>query len=207
MFASELWEQELHTLVSQAVGVIDTWILPIAYLEAIVHRAAWTFLLVLLSACATVSAQTSATSTVPIALRIPGSISLSLRSTPVTVSVENGVQQQFEVPLTVQWNLDPRDVPGFGVVAYFRDPQAALVDSDTDTSVPAGYVMARWGSGQFHPFQASDASLTVFHTTVLPELRHGNESQNLELKIADNATASLPNGEYQGVLYLEVRNY
>ena len=152
-------------------------------------------------------AQTTATASVPISLRIPGSISLSLQSTPVTVAVQGGVQQQFNVPLTVQWNLDPREVPGFGVVAYFRDPQAALVDPSNAASIPASDVLGRWGQGQFQSFHASDATLTLFHTTVLPELRRGSESQTLELEIAKNALAALADGEYQGVLYLEVRNY
>ena len=66
--------------------------------------------------------------------------------------------------------------------------------------------MSRWGEGQFLPF-AGDATLTLFRTTILPELRRGQKQDSLELKIADGVAVSLPDGSYQGVLYLEVRHY
>lgn len=172
---------------------------------AVRHRALGV-LIATLCLSATLWSQTAASASVPIVVRIPGSISISLRSTPVTVTVQNGQQQQFEVPLTVQWNLDPRETPGFGVVAYFRSSDAALMESDSATAVPAGNILARWGEAQFRPFRG-DATLTLFHTAVLPDMRRGTTSQTLQLKIADNLVAALPNGEYQGVLYLEVQNY
>ena len=123
------------------------------------------------------------------------------------VSVQNGQQQQFEVPLTVQWNLDPRETPGFSVLAYFRNSDAALVESDSATAVKAGSILGRWGQAKFQPFRAADATLTLFQTAVLPDVRRGATSQTLQLKIADELVPTLPNGEYRGVLYLEVRNY
>jgi len=149
--------------------------------------------------------QASGLASVPIVLRIPGSITLSLHSTPVNIAVQSGMQQPFAIPLTVQWNLDPREIPGFGVFAYFRDAHAALVEPSTASTITADNILARWGENQFQPFQSGD--VTLFHTAVLPELRRGTESRTLELKIADQTAAALPDGEYQGVLYLEVRNY
>jgi hypothetical protein len=152
-------------------------------------------------------AQTSSTASVPIVLRIPGSISISLQSTPVIVAVQNGQQQQFEVPLTVRWNLDPSETPGFGVVAYFRNSNAALQEPESATAIPASSVMARWGQTRFQSFKSGDATLTLFRTAVLPDARRGTTSQTLQLRIADDLVPTLPNGEYQGALYLEVRNY
>lgn len=168
-----------------------------------------TLLIGVITAClgTAVSAQVSSTASIPIVARIPGSISLSLRSTPVTVTVQGGAQQEFNIPLTVQWNLDPRETPGFRVMAYFRDPGSALVDPVGATSVPASDVLARWGHTPFQPLDANDSAFTLFRTSVLPDRRRGNESQILELKIADPAVITLPDGAYQGVLYLEVRNF
>jgi len=161
----------------------------------------------LLCSSSLVSAQVSTTSSVPMSARVPGSISLSLRSTPVSIAVLGGAQTQFEVPFSVEWNLNPSETPGFRVVAYFHDSQAALTDMPSSTSVPTKDVMARWGDSLFRSFDEAGTSLTLFQTTVLPDLRRGQKSQTLQLKIADDALSSLPDGIYQGTLYLEVRNY
>lgn len=151
-------------------------------------------------------AQLSASAGVPISLRIPGTISLSLQSVPVSIAVNQGSQQTFSIPLSVSWNLDPREVPAFRVVAYFQNSQAALLEPESSTTISASELVSRWGEGQFTPF-TSDATLTLFRTTILPDLRHGQNQGALELKIADGVAASLPDGSYQGVLYLEVRHY
>ena len=149
--------------------------------------------------------QVRGTANVPISLRVPGSISLSLQSVPVSVAVRDGSSQPFGVPVTVEWNLDPREVPGFRVVAYFRDPGAALVEASNGTSLKADDVEVRWGPNQPQRFQRGEA--TLFQTTVVSEQRRGKESQALSLSIADDAGSVLGDGEYQGVLYLEVRSY
>jgi hypothetical protein len=151
--------------------------------------------------------QINSSATVVISARLPGSITLSLRSTPVSISVANGAQSRFTVPLSVQWNLDPREVPAFGVIAYFRNPSAALTDSSNGTPLPAEAILAKWGNASFGRFNQVDGSLPIFHTAVTPNDRRGALSQPLELKISDEAVSSLSNGDYQGVLYLEVRNY
>jgi hypothetical protein len=150
--------------------------------------------------------QLSASASVPITLRIPGSLTLSLRSMPVSVNVASGTQMTFSMPLSVEWNLDPREVPAFRVVAYFQNNQAALVEPASATAIPATHLISRWGQGEFLSF-TSDATVTLFRTTILPGLRRGKKQNLLELKIADYAAASLPDGSYQGVLYLEVRHY
>ena len=170
------------------------------------RRSLALLMLMLCVACAA-SAQVSATSAVVITAKMPGSITLSLQSTPVFIPVQNGAQQPFEVPLTVQWNLDPRETPGFGVQAYFLDSGSALVNPSSATRVPAADLVARWGQGSFQPFSSGDAKVELFRTSVLPELRHGNESRTLELRISDPVLSNLPDGQYQGVLYLEVKNY
>jgi hypothetical protein len=139
-------------------------------------------------------------------LRIPGSVTLSLRSVPVSVSVGNGAQQTFSVPLSLNWNLNPAEVPAFRVVVYFSNPQAALMQRDSTQALPAQQLLSRWGRGDFLPF-ASDSTVTLFRTAILPGMRRGQKQDLLELKIADNAVPALAEGSYQGVLYLEVRYY
>jgi hypothetical protein len=124
----------------------------------------------------------------------------------VSVSVGNGAQQTFSVPLSLNWNLNPAEIPAFRVVAYFSNPQAALMQTDSAQVLPAHQLLSRWGRGDFLPF-ASDSTLTLFRTTILPGMRRGLKDDLLELKIADYALPALAEGSYQGMLYLEVRYY
>ena len=163
-------------------------------------------LVVLLSMVSLASyAQLSASASVPIVLRIPGSITLSLRSVPVSVSLTDGAQRTFTVPLALSWNLNPAEVQAFRVVAYFQDSGAALTNPTTSTALPATKLLTRWGTSAFAPF-ASDATASLFHTSVF-ENRRGEKQDSLELKIDDAMATSLPNGSYEGTLYLEVRHY
>ena len=66
-------------------------------------------------------AQLSASASVPISLRIPGTISLSLQSVPVSVDVAGGSQQTFSIPLSVTWNLNPREVSGLSRCSLFSE--------------------------------------------------------------------------------------
>ena len=149
--------------------------------------------------------QTRSSASIPLSLRVPGSISLNLHSVPVLVAVRNGNSQAFQVPVTVEWNLDPRETPGFRVAAYFRDPNAALEEVTRGTNLRADELMVCWGSNQAQHFQSGEA--TLFQTTVASDQRRGQESQALSLRIADAEASSLGDGDYQGVLYLEVRSY
>jgi len=151
--------------------------------------------------------QVKAMAGVPMSVRIPGSITLSLQATPVSIAVTQGTQRQFEVPLSVEWNLNPVETQGFRVVAYFNAPRTALTDFDSGASVAANQVVARWGEASFQPFQTSDSRLTIFSMSVLGEQRRARQSQTLQVKIADDAVGALPDGDYQGTLYLEVQNY
>ncbi len=150
--------------------------------------------------------QLATSASVPISLRIPGSITLSLQTVPVDVNIVGGNQRTFSVPLSVSWNLDPREVPAFRVVAYFQNSQSALVEPSSAAAVPASSLISRWGQGEFMPF-SSDNTVTLFRTTILPAIRRGEKNDVLELRIADPAASSLPDGSYQGVLVLEVRHY
>jgi hypothetical protein len=150
--------------------------------------------------------QMSASASVPIVLRIPGTITLSLSSVPVSVNVANGSQRTFSVPLSLSWNLNPAEVQGFRVVAYYQDAGAALTDVATSAALPAAALRTRWGQGAYLPF-ASDATATLFQTSVLPTVRRGEKQDVLELKIDDALVPLLPDGSYQGTLYLEVRHY
>jgi len=158
----------------------------------------------LVSLCS--QAQLTASASVPIVLRIPGTITLSLSSVPVSVAVANGTQRTFSVPVSLSWNLNPAEVPGFRLVAYYQDAGAALTDPATSTALPAATLRTRWGQGAFVPF-ASDATATLFQTSVLPAVRRGEKQDVLELKIDDALVPSLPDGSYQGTLFLEVRHY
>lgn len=169
-------------------------------------RALFSILLSLFSSLA-LWGQVSATATIPMSVRVPGSISLSMHSTPVSIAVTQGTQRQFEIPLSVEWNLDPRETTGFRVVAYFNSPGAALTDFESGISVAATSIVARWGEGSFLPFQHNDSRVSIFSTSVLGDLRRAKQSQTLQVKIADETLAFLPDGDYQGTLYLEVQNY
>ncbi len=170
------------------------------------RRAIWVNLLAIAFMTGFAVAQTRSSASVPISLRVPGSISLSLNAVPVSLAVAQGAQREFAAPLTVSWNLNPAEVPGFRVVAYFSDPEAAVVDDSNGASAKATQLRVRWGTGDFLPF-ASDASTTLFRTSVLSGPRRGSLQQTLSVKFADSALPTLPDGDYRGVLYLEVRNY
>jgi hypothetical protein len=124
---------------------------------------------------------------------------------PVSVKVAGGAQEEFGVPVTVSWNVDPREVPGFRVNAYFSDQAVALLEPTIGAAIPANELMARWGDG-YLPFDAN-GTVTLFRTAILPDLRRGQRQEMLSLKIVDSALPSVQDGTYQGVLTLEVRNY
>jgi hypothetical protein len=147
----------------------------------------------------------SRTSSVPISLRVPGSISISLHSVPVLVAVRNGNSQSFQVPVTVEWNLNPQETPGFSIAAYFRDPNAALEEVTSGTSLRADDLTVSWGADQGQLFQSGEA--TLFQRAVDSGQRRGKESEALSLSIANDVVATVEDGDYQGVLYLEVRSY
>ena len=138
--------------------------------------------------------------------RLPSSITVNLHTVPVSVKISDGIQQPFSTLLSVKWNVDPREIPAFRVVATVRNGNAAMKDVSTTTAIPAADLESRWGDKEFVSFDLA-ATLTLFEMTVEPEHRQGEKQGLLELKVADRAISSLPDGSYQGVLDIEVRNY
>jgi len=185
-------------------GLMDFRAWPMTIVGLSMRRILVGLSVLLVSLCS--HAQLSASASVPIVLRIPGTITLSLSSVPVAVDVANGSQRTFSVPLSVSWNLNPAEVQGFRVVAYYQNAGAALTDAATSTALPAASLRTRWGQGSFIPF-ASDATATLFQTSILPTVRRGDKQDVLELKIDDALVPSLPDGSYQGTLFLEARHY
>jgi hypothetical protein len=162
--------------------------------------------LILMLFCLPAHCQLTAGAAITMTARLPSSITLNLKSIPVSINVADGTQQPFSAVLSMRWNVDPHEVPAFRVVAHFRNAQSALVDPTGTTSIPASDLVSRWTGSQFLPFGA-DATIILFQMTVEPEHRMGAKRAPLELKIADDQVNSLPDGAYTGVLEIEVRQY
>ncbi len=151
-----------------------------------------------------VQGQLNATASITLTARLPSSITVSLHTVPVAVDVAGGVQQTFAIPLSLKWNVDPHEIPGFRIVTYFQNGHAAMVDPVVGAAVSATDMLARWGATPFLPF-SPDGTVTLFRLNVEPGLRRGEKNDILELKIVDDAANSLPGGSYRGVLNIEVR--
>ncbi len=156
---------------------------------------------------ANVCAQVSASAGVPIRLKIPGSITLNLKEVPVSIAIQEGTQQQFQVPLSVSWNLDPREVQGFRIVGRVANRRAALVNDADGFLVPSSSVLSRWLLRGESSFASTDEDHALFQMAILPYARRGNEQGPLQLKISDEELQNLSDGNYNGVLYLEVISY
>ncbi len=151
-------------------------------------------------------AQTSAQASIILTARVPSSVTLSVDSQPVSLSIKASDQPtaNVEFPLRVKWNLNPAEVQGFEIVAYFADPSSPLINELQPVSLPVPSLLARLGTGDFRPFNsAGRASLTTI--TVAAEGRQGQRSQVFQLKNSNQA--AVPDGEYHGVVYFEVRQY
>ncbi len=150
-------------------------------------------------------AQTSAQASITLIARVPSSVSLSVNSLPVSLSIRaaNQFAGDFQFPLQVKWNLNPAEVQGFAVVAYFADPSAALTGSQPG-SLAASSLLARLGPGDFRPFLA-DGKVSLCNVTAANDGRMGQRVQIFELKNGNDG--SVPEGDYHGTLYFEVRQY
>jgi hypothetical protein len=166
------------------------------------------FLLVALLICGSLSgySQLNARAGITLKARLPSSVTVSVHTIPVEIRVSDGVQQVFSTTLAVKWNVDPQEIPAFRVVASFHDANAALLEPWTSTVIRAGDLECRWGPREYQRFGA-DASITLFSATVPPEVRQGEQHHGLQMKIADDRLPSLPDGSYEGVLIIEVRQY
>lgn len=153
-------------------------------------------------------AQTGARVSTALSARVPSSVALSVSSAPVLLSVQSSdrVPTEFTLPMHVKWNLNPAEVRGFEIVAYFSDPSSALTHDSQPVSLPASSLLARLGEGDFKPFSPADGRLSVSNVSAANDGRRGERLQLLELKGSSELTV-IPQGDYRGVLYLEVREY
>ncbi len=116
-------------------------------------------------------------------------------------------------PLEVAWNLDPREVQGFEVVSYFANPRAALVNDAATGTIPADRVLGRWGNEAFRPFKEINAigpagsSLRLFGKSISHGDSRGSRDDILNVSIDSEYAATISEGKYTGVLYVEFRYY
>ena len=159
--------------------------------------------------------QKSASASVAITATVHGSLSINVRTVPLTLDLASaaGARNYFAVPVVVQWNLNPAEVHAFEVVAYFADPGAALRDAATGVAIPSAYVLGRIGQGGYRPFAESNyagpagGSLSLFRTAIVPGASRGQRQDLLEIKVDEALLPGLPENSYRGTLYLEARHY
>lgn len=165
--------------------------------------------LVLTAGCA--AQNLSASASVTIRATKLSSITLSLRQVPVAFDVTDQHSTQVSIPLTTSWNVSPREVQGFEIVGYFANPDAALL-SETN-AIPAQMVEAQFNNGPFRAFNQSNpvapagGALSLATQQIMAGVTVGNRSDLLTMRVAESLESPIEDGEYRGVLYLEVRHF
>lgn len=170
--------------------------------------------LCLLLSKSTLAQQPSCNATVPIRAVVRGSISLSVRTAPVSLELHPSepTRNSALVPVSVQWNLNPAEVRGFELIGYFADPLRALTNHEYGFDLTSDHVLGRVDSGSFKYFSRNDPlapageSLSLLNEQVFPGHARGQHTAVIQLRV-DDSVPGLPQGRYEGVLHIEVRHY
>jgi hypothetical protein len=174
------------------------------------------FVLVLISVSASAQetsfrSSLTATTTVAVNAHKKGRIGVNLRTTTLTFSVDaSHGAQPISIPITTTWNVSPTEVSGVEVIAYFDDPDRALIDDKGD-AVPSGRVSGRVGAGPFASFSETNffgptgASLRLFGETISHANARSTRHDVLQVRLVETNTG-MPR-LYSGVLNLESRYF
>lgn len=138
-------------------------------------------------------------------------ITLSVEEVPLSFVVEGALANTMTVPVTAKWDVNPTEVRGFDIIGYFADPSAAL--RMNDTNVPAAAMQASYSGTPFQSFTNAnlhtlrDNALVLAGERTMRGNHQGQRHDTLALRIDPLWQQSIPDGEYRGMLYLEVRHY
>lgn len=173
-------------------------------------------LCVLLASSQPASAQhLSASGSVTITAVVRGSVTVNVRSVPLSFAFDpaDPAANYAAFPVTVTWNMNPTEVQGFQVIGYFANSAAALLNPENGATVPSSHVLGRMNSGPFRAFGDTSevgppgGSLTLMRQSVVTGAARGTRSSLLEMRLDQENLPDLPKGNYEGMLYIEVRHY
>lgn len=173
------------------------------------------FFLFLAIAHPAVAQHLSANGSVRISAVIRGSVTVNAKSVPLSLDFDpdDPARNYAAFPLSVTWNLNPAEVQGFQVIGYFANPSAALLNRDAGIAVPSSHVLGRMDMGQFRPFSDTSevgpagGSLSLWQQSVVNGEARGTRTGLLEMRLDQENLPYLPKGNYEGMLYIEVRHY
>jgi hypothetical protein len=159
--------------------------------------------------------QLSATATVMLRAVVHGSVTVSARTVPLLLTLDpsDPSRNYTAIPLSIKWNLNVAESQGFQVIGYFANPGAALQNQAAGVTVASSQVLGRMAAGEYRPFSDANeigpagGSLKLFEQSISPGNSRGKRSGMLEMRVAEEASQQLPGGLYEGMLYIEVRQY
>ena len=155
----------------------------------------------------------SAPATVRLTAFKRSSISVSVHEVPLAFDFHPSVDNApLAVPVTTMWNVNPLEVRGVEVVAYFADPERAL-GSPEFAFIPARYVLGRVDGGPYRAFAEDSrlgpaaSSLRLLAETVSSANARATRNELLEIRLDETRLHDRPTGRYSGVLQIEARYY
>jgi hypothetical protein len=155
----------------------------------------------------------SASASVRLTAFKPSAISVSVHEVPLAFDFQpNVVNPPLAIPVTTIWNVNPLEVRGVEVVAYFADPEHALSTPES-FFIPARCILGRVNGSPYRPFIESTrigpsaSSLRLFTETVSSGNARATRSQLLEIRLDETRLQGRAAGRYSGILQIEARYY
>jgi hypothetical protein len=124
----------------------------------------------------------------------------------------NIVNPPLAIPVTTVSNVNPLELRGVELVAYFADPEHALTTPES-FFIPARFVMGRVNGNSYRPFLESNrigpsgSSLRLFAEAVSSANARATRNQLLEICLDETHLQDRPAGHYSGILQIEARYY
>ena len=141
------------------------------------------------------------------------SITVSVREVPLAFDFEpDFAQPPLTIPVITTWNVNPLEVRGVEVVAYFVDSERALLSSEL-VAVPARYVVGSVDRGPYRAFAEShqigpmESSLRLMDELISSGNTRATRNQLLQIRMDEAHLHQWPADLYSGVLQIEARYY
>lgn len=143
----------------------------------------------------------------------PSSISVSVHEVPLAFDFQPNISNPaLPVPVTTSWNVNPLEVRGVEVVAYFADPEHALTSPEA-AFIPARDVLGRVDGSAYRAFDQTNrfgpaaSSLRLLSEPISSANRLATRNQLLEIRLNETRLQNQPSARYSGVLQIEARYY
>ncbi len=143
----------------------------------------------------------------------PSSISVSVHEVPLEFDFQPNISNPaLAVPVTTSWNVNPLEVRGVEVVAYFADPEHALTSPEA-AFIPARDVLGRVDGSAYRAFDQTNrfgpaaSSLRLLSEPISSANRLATRNQLLEIRLNETRLQNQPSARYSGVLQIEARYY